>query len=662
MANAAEQNRMANAVRALAMDAVEKANSGHPGLPMGAADIVTALFRDHLKFDAGNPHWPDRDRFVLSAGHGSAMLYALLYLSGYPDITLDDVGNFRQIDAKTAGHPEHGAISGIETTTGPLGQGLGNAVGMALAERMLAARHGKALVDHFTYVLVSDGDLMEGISQESSALAGHLKLNKLIAFWDNNGISIDGPLSLADSVDQVKRFEANGWNAVHVDGHDQAAISAAIAAAKRSDKPTLIACRTTIGFGAPHKAGTSGVHGSPLGPEELAGAKKALGWNHGPFEIPDDLRKAWAAIGKRGAEARAAWQARLDKTKPKAKAEFERVMAGILPKGLDKALRGFKQKALDDTKPAGSRKFSEAVITLLGQELPEFVSGSADLTPSNNTLGKGMRAIAPHDYSGSFVHYGIREHGMAAAMNGLALHGGLIPASGTFLVFSDYCRPSIRLAALMEQRVIYVMTHDSIGVGEDGPTHQPVEHLAALRAIPNLRVMRPADLTETVECYDNALKTANRPSLFALSRQNCAPMRKSFVARNLSALGAYELFPADGKAEASLFASGSEVQIAAAARDALQAAGIGTRLVSVPCMDLFLEQPESYRRRIIGRAKAKVAVEAGIRMGWDGIIGLDGLFIGMHGFGACGPFQKVYDKFAITPEAIVAAVKGKLGR
>jgi transketolase len=662
MANAAEQNRMANAVRALAMDAVEKAKSGHPGLPMGAADIVTTLFRDHLKFDAGNPHWPDRDRFVLSAGHGSAMLYALLYLSGYPDITLDDIKNFRQIDSKTAGHPEHGAISGIETTTGPLGQGLGNAVGMALAERMLAARHGKALVDHHTYVLVSDGDLMEGISQESSALAGHLKLNKLIAFWDNNGISIDGPLSLADSVDQVKRFEANGWNAVHVDGHDQAAISAAIVEAKRSDKPTLIACRTTIGFGAPHKAGTAAAHGAPLGAEELAGAKKALGWNHGPFEIPDDLRKAWLAIGSRGKEARLAWQGRLEKTGSRGRAEFERVMSGTLPKGLDKALRGFKQKAVDDTKPAGSRKYSEAVISLLAEALPEFVSGSADLTPSNNTLGKGMRAIAPGDYSGSFVHYGIREHGMAAALNGLALHGGLIPASGTFLVFSDYCRPSIRLASLMEQRVIYVMTHDSIGVGEDGPTHQPVEHLAALRAIPNLRVMRPADLTETVECYENALKTANRPSLFALSRQDCAPMRKAFVAKNLSALGAYELFPAEGKAEATLFSSGSEVQLAATARETLQAAGIGTRLVSVPCMDLFLEQPESYRRRIIGRAKAKVAVEAGIRMGWDGIIGLDGLFVGMHGFGSCGPFQKVYDKFAITPEAIVAAVKGKLGR
>ncbi len=662
MANAAQQDRMANAIRALAMDMVQKANSGHPGLPMGCADIATVLFRDHLKFDAANPYWSDRDRFVLSAGHGSALLYAVLYLAGYPGISLEDIKQFRQIGSKTAGHPEHGFIPGIETTTGPLGQGIANAVGMALAERLLAARHGKALVDHYTYVLASDGDLMEGISQEASALAGHLKLNKLIVFWDDNGISIDGPLSLADSVDQVKRFEANGWNAFHIDGHDQEAISAAIAKAKKSDKPTLIACKTTIGFGAPTKAGTAGVHGSPLGAEELAGAKKKLGWEYGPFEVPKDLMDAWRAIGKQGAKAHAEWQERFNKVKPKAKAEFERVIAGVLPKGLDKAFRDFKHKAAAETAELGTRKTSETVLGVIAEAVPEFMSGSADLTHSNFTQGKGMKAVTPTDFSGSFVHYGIREHGMAAAMNGMALHGGLIPASGTFFVFSDYCRPSIRLAALMEQRVLHIMTHDSIGVGEDGPTHQPIEHLASLRAIPHLQVFRPADMTETLECYEVALKAEKRPSLFALSRQNCPQYRKTFTPKNLSSLGAYELMPAEGKAEVTLFASGSEVQIAAKARETLQAAGIGTRLVSVPCMDLFEEQPEAYRKKIIGRSKVKIGVEAGLRLGWDWIIGLNGLFVGMSDFGASGPAAKVYEKFGITPEAIVSAAKGKLGR
>jgi len=662
MPNTALQDRMANAIRALAIDAVEKANSGHPGLPMGAADVATVIFRDHLKFEAAKPGWPDRDRFVLSAGHGSMLLYALLYLTGYPGIGIEDIKQFRQIGSKTAGHPEHGFIPGIETTTGPLGQGIANAVGMALAERMLAAQYGKALVDHHTYVLASDGDLMEGISQEAIALAGHLKLNRLIVCWDDNGISIDGPLTLADSVDQVKRFQAAGWNAVHVDGHDQAAISAAITAAKASDKPTMIACKTTIGFGAPTKAGKASSHGAPLGAEEAAGAKKALGWSAAPFEVPEDVRKAWLDAGMRGAGEYAAWEARLGKAKPRLKAEFERTMSGALPKGFEKAVRVFKQQATTETAAIATRKTSEMVLGMLADAVPELISGSADLTHSNYTLPKGMESVSPGNYAGRYVHYGIREHGMAAAMNGIALHGGLIPASGTFFVFSDYCRPSIRLAALMEQRVLHVMTHDSIGVGEDGPTHQPVEHLAALRAIPNLNVFRPADLTETVEAYECAMTSAKTPSLFALSRQNLPQFRKAFTAKNLTAQGAYELLPAEGRAEVTLFASGSEVSIAAKARELLQAAGIGTRLVSVPCYDLFMAQPEAYRRKVIGRAKVKVAVEAAIRMGWDAIIGADGLFVGMHGFGASGPYQKVYEKFGITPEAVAAAARERLGR
>jgi transketolase len=662
MSNSAHQNTMANAIRALAMDMVEQAKSGHPGLPMGCADIATVLFTEHLKFDSSAPHWPDRDRFVLSAGHGSALLYALLHLTGYADMTLEELKNFRQLGSRTAGHPEHGHATGIETTTGPLGQGIANAVGMALAERMLAARHGAALVNHHTYVLVSDGDLMEGISQEAIALAGHLRLSRLIVLFDDNGISIDGPLSLADSVDQVARVEAAGWHATRVDGHDQAAISAAIAAAKKSDRPTLIACKTTIGYGAPKKAGTAGVHGSPLGAEELAGAKKALGWDHGAFVIPKEIGAEWADAGRRGVAARKAWELRLSHAKPKARAEFERVMSGELPAGFDRAIKALKVKAAAETAAIATRKTSEQVIEALGAVLPEFVSGSADLTHSNFTKGKAMAAVSAADFSGAFLHYGIREHGMAAAMNGMALHGGLIPASGTFFVFSDYCRPSIRLAALMEQRVLHVMTHDSIGVGEDGPTHQPVEHLAAMRAIPNLNMMRPADLMETAEAYEVALKSTKRPTVFALSRQNLPQFRKSVNARNQVALGAYELLPAEGKAAVTLFASGSEVAIAAAARALLARDGIGARLVSVPCMELFLEQPEAYRRKIIGRAKVKVAVEAGIRMGWDALIGLDGIFIGMNSFGASGPATKVYQKFGITAEAVAAAAKAKIAK
>jgi len=652
---------MANAIRALSMDAVEAAKSGHPGLPMGAADIATVLFRNHLKYDPADPAWPDRDRFILSAGHGSMLLYSLLHLIGVKGVSLDDLKAFRQLHSKTPGHPEFGHTPGVETTTGPLGQGLANAVGFAMAERFMAHRFGK-LVDHHTYVLASDGDLMEGISQEAITLAGHLKLSKLIVLFDDNGISIDGPLSVSDTTDQLKRFESAGWNAVRIDGHDSVAIDAAIAAAKKSDKPSLIACVTTIGYGAPTKAGKSSSHGSPLGAEELKGAKEKLGWKHGPFEIPAEIRKLWGATGQRGAGAHAEWMSRLEKTGPKLKAEFARVIAGELPKAYAKAMKTLKAEAAAQPQEVATRRASEITLEHISPVLPELISGSADLTGSNNTRTKDMGIVKPGDFSGRFVHYGIREHAMAAAMNGMALHGGLIPASGTFLVFSDYCRPSIRLSALMNQRVVYVMTHDSIGVGEDGPTHQPVEHVAALRAIPNVDVFRPCDVTETAEAWDCALQNRSGPSVLALTRQNLPQLRKDSGAKNLSALGAYELLGADGKAEVTLFASGSEVSLAVKARALLLEVGILARVVSVPSMTRFLAQPESYRKKIIGRAKVKIGIEAGIRLGWDALIGTDGVFIGMGGFGASGPAGKVYQHFGITAEGVVKAAKEKLKR
>ncbi len=661
MANSADHTAMANAVRALAMDSVEKAKSGHPGLPMGAADIATVLFREHLVFDPTAPHWPNRDRFILSAGHGSMLLYALLHLIGVEDVTLADLQAFRQLGSKTPGHPEFGHTAGVETTTGPLGQGLSMAVGMALAERLLAHRFGK-LVDHHTYVLASDGDLMEGISQEAITLAGHLQLAKLIVLFDDNGITIDGALSVADSTDQIKRFESAGWHAERIDGHDEKAISAAITRAKACGKPALIACKTTIGFGAPTKAGKSSSHGSPLGAEELAGAKAALGWPHAPFEIPAAIRTLWQRTAKRGSAAHQAWQTLEAKAKPGVRSEWARVQAGELPKALTKALKILKAEAIAKPQNIATRRASEITLERISPALPELISGSADLTSSNNTRTADMGKVAPGDFSGRFVHYGIREHAMAAAMNGMALHGGLIPASGTFLVFSDYCRPAMRLSALMNQRVIYVMTHDSIGVGEDGPTHQPVEHVAALRAIPNLDVFRPCDLTETAESWECALQSRARPSVLALTRQNLPQLRPDTGAKNLTALGAYELAKADGRAEVTLFASGSEVHLAMEARRELLKKGVLARVVSVPCLDRFLEQPEAYRRKVIGRAKVKIAVEAGIRLGWDAVIGPDGAFIGMAGFGASGPAPAVFKHFGITQEAVVAAALARLKR
>jgi transketolase len=652
---------MANAIRALAMDAVEQAKSGHPGLPMGAADIATVLFGRFLKFDPADPAWPDRDRFVLSAGHGSMLLYALLHLLGYEAMTIEQIRHFRQLGSITAGHPEHGHAPGIETTTGPLGQGIATAVGMAIAERHLAAEFGADLVDHRTYVLASDGDLMEGISQEAIALAGHLKLNRLIVLFDDNGISIDGPLSLADTVDQVRRFEAAGWAATRIDGHDPEAIAAAIAQAQRSDRPSLIACRTTIGYGAPNKAGSEKCHGSPLGADEITGARAALGWSEPAFVIPTDVLTSWRSVGQRSQDTRRAWLDRLDAAPSEQRAEFERRLSGDLPQArLGEAVHAVKAKLAAEPKDTATRVAAEWALEALTPALPEMVGGSADLTGSNNTRPKGMTALSPGNYAGRFIHYGVREHGMAAAMNGMAVHGGIIPYSGTFLVFSDYCRPSIRLAALMQQRVIHVMTHDSIGLGEDGPTHQPVEHLAALRAIPNVMVFRPCDAVETLECWQLALESRAGPSVLALTRQNLRQQRKSLDAENRCAAGAYELVAAQGKAQVSLFATGSEVEIAVDAQKLLAGQGVVARVVSVPCFELLFAAPEATRKAIIGDAPVKVGIEAAIRQGWDAIIGADGAFVGMSGFGASAPYKDLYRHFGITPEAVVAAALAKL--
>ncbi len=659
----AAHDRMANAIRALAMDAVEQAKSGHPGLPMGAADIATVLFTRFLKFDPADPAWPDRDRFVLSAGHGSMLLYAVLHLLGYEAVTIEEIKRFRQLGSRTPGHPENFHTPGVETTTGPLGQGLANAVGMAIAERVLAADFGAGVVDHRTYVLASDGDLMEGISQEALALAGHLRLNKLTVLFDDNHITIDGATALSDSVDQVRRFEAAGWAAVRIDGHDPEAIAGALAAAQASDRPMLIACRTTIGYGAPHKAGSEKAHGSPLGAEEIAGARQKLGWSEPPFVIPADIRDRWRAAGARGKPARTAWLQRLHGLPAEKRAAFERRARGDLAMpALAHAVTGLKQALAASPKDIASRSASELALEHLTAALPEMIGGSADLTGSNNTRPKGMRAITPEDFSGRFIHYGIREHGMASAMNGMALHGGLIPYSGTFLVFSDYCRPSLRLAALMGQRVIHVMTHDSIGLGEDGPTHQPVEQLAALRAIPNLLVFRPCDAVETAECWELALAARTQPSVLALTRQNLPQLRRAFEARNCCAAGAYEIVPAAAKAEVSIFATGSEVAIAAQARTELAARGVDARVVSVPCFELFLAAAPEQRAAVIGDAPVRIGVEAAIRQGWDAIIGSDGAFVGMTSFGASAPYKDLYAHFGITSAAVTAAALSKLGK
>lgn len=651
-----QHDKLANAIRGLAMDGVEKAKSGHPGLPMGAADVATVLFTRVMKYDAADPRWPDRDRFVLSAGHGSMLLYSVLYLTGNGNLELEDLTRFRALESKTPGHPENFQTLGVETTTGPLGQGLATAVGMAMAERMLAAEFGKKVVDHHTYVLASDGDLMEGISQEAIALAGHQKLNKLIVLWDDNGISIDGPLTITDNVDQVARFKAAGWRSERVDGHDPDAIEAAIRRAQKSNKPTMIACKTIIGFGAPKKQGTSKAHGEALGAEELAAAKQALGITGGPFEVPAEVLKAWRGFGAAGSKAHAEWKERFAALSERKRGEFERRLKHAVPAKLDKAILAHKKALIASPQTVATRKASELALEAITPVMPELVMGSADLTPSNNTRTKAAEDFTPKTPKGRYVRYGIREHGMAAAMNGITLHGGFRTGGGTFLVFADYARPSMRLAALMGLPVVYVMTHDSIGLGEDGPTHQPVEQIASLRAMPNMRVFRPADAVETAEAWQLALERLDGPTVLALSRQNLAQLRTDATAKNKLATGAYELFAAEGgKAQVSLFASGSEVEIAVNARKLLAEKGVRARVVSVPSLELLLAQDEATQTAIIGTAPIKIAVEAGVRFGWDAVIGHDGGFVGMRSFGASGPYKEVYQHFGITPEAVVDA-------
>jgi transketolase len=645
---------LANAIRALSMDAVEAANSGHPGLPMGMADVATVLFTRFLKFDPAAPDWPDRDRFILSAGHGSMLLYSLLHLTGYPEMTLEQLKHFRQLGSITAGHPEYGHAPGIETTTGPLGQGLANAVGMALAERMLNARFGDELVDHHTYALAGDGCLMEGISHEAIDLAGHLRLSKLIVLFDDNSISIDGPTALSTSMNQLARFEAAGWEVHQIDGHNEEEILSAITVSRRSERPSLIACKTIIGYGAPNKQGTAAVHGSPLGADEIAKAREILGWDHGPFEVPEPILNAWRGCSAYGKSERQAWLGRM-RDDPR-RDEFARAQSPRIGPALDEAIARVKAKFASESPKLATRQSSQAVLEELTKALPSLIGGSADLTGSNGTRTKAAKPIKPGDFSGNYIHYGVREHAMAAAMNGMALHGGFIPFGGTFLTFSDYSRPAIRLGALMGLRVIHVMTHDSIGLGEDGPTHQPVEHFAALRAIPNLLVFRPADAMEAAECWAAALAAEKTPSIMCLTRQGLPALpARGEPGENLCARGAYVVHEPDAARQVTILATGSEVQLALAAALALDAEGIPAAAVSMPSWELFRRQPQDYRGAVLGDAP-RIAVEAGVRFGWDEWIGA-GAFVGMTGFGASAPAGALYEHFGITAVAATAAAR-----
>ncbi len=649
---------MANAVRALSMDAVERAQSGHVGLPLGMADAATVLFTDIMTFDAADPAWPDRDRFILSAGHGSMLHYAVLHLLGYDSVSLDDIRNFRQLGATTPGHPENFITAGVETTTGPLGQGLANAVGMAMAERHLNARFGDDLVDHRTYVIAGDGCLMEGVSQEAITLAGHLRLHKLIVLFDDNAVTIDGALNTSDSTDQLQRFQASGWDVERVDGHDPDAVRAALKRAQTTDRPSLIACKTIIGYGAPTIAGTGKAHGGPYGEEEIAGIRQSLGWSHAPFDIPQPVLDAWRTAGARGRSDRQAWEQR-HAASPQA-AAFDAAMNRAAPADLEERARAHKRAVVEGGKNDATRKWSGAALEVLTEAVPELIGGSADLTGSNNTKTSHTRPMTPDDWAGRYVHYGVREHAMAAAMNGMALHGGIRPYSGTFLVFSDYSRAAIRLGALMNLPVVHVMTHDSIGLGEDGPTHQPVEHLASLRAMPNLKVFRPCDGVETMECWQAALDAQAGPSIMALTRQKVTSARRDRLDDNPSAQGGYVLAPAPGDERAVLIATGSEVEIALQAQAQLAEAGIGARVVSMPCMELFAHQDPVYRRDVLGGDLPKVAVEAGVRFGWDQWIGPDGGFVGMESFGASAPYQRLYAHFGITAERVADKVRDVL--
>jgi len=656
--NEVSLNDMANAIRFLAADAVEKANCGHPGMPMGAADFTTVLYSKFLKIDPQKPDWPDRDRVILSAGHGSMLLYAVNHLVGFSDMTIEEIKNFRQLGSKTPGHPEYGHTLGVETTTGPLGQGISTAVGMAIAEKIQNAKYGDAIVDHKTYVIASDGDLMEGISQEAISLAGHLKLSKLIVLFDDNNISIDGAIDLSDSTDQLMRFEASGWNVNRVDGHNHDEIETAIQEAIKSDKPSLIACKTKIGFGSPSKEGKSSSHGAPLGAEDIAQMKKNLNWNYEEFEIPSDIKDAWRLVGLKNSSKRQEWEERLSNNKDK-EIEFLKDIDGQISEELDKEINEIK-KVFSDEKPGwATRKSSQEVLETINKVLPNTIGGSADLTGSNNTKTKNINIIDSNNFTGRFIHYGIREHGMAAAMNGIALHKGLIPYSGTFLVFSDYCRPSIRLAALMDIKVIHVMTHDSIGLGEDGPTHQPVEHLPSLRAIPNLNVFRPADTTETAECWSLAIKSKG-PSIIALSRQGCPHLRNTYEEKNKSSLGAYELKSSDGETQVNLIATGSEVSLAVEVYDELKNDGINSRVVSAPSFELLNKQDNDYIDKTLGQSGLRVGIEASTGLGWHNYLGDQGLFIGMNSFGASAPADQLYKNFGIDKENIINKIKEKL--
>ena len=649
-----QEKQMANAIRFLSAEMIEKAKSGHPGMPLGIADVATVLFAKYLKINPQNPRWFDRDRFVLSAGHASSLLYSLFYLLGYKDIELDDLRNFRQLGAKTAGHPEYGHLEGIDMTTGPLGQGISSAVGMALAEKIIAAKYGSDVCNHYTYVIMGDGCLMEGISEEAIALAGHWKLNKLIAFWDNNNVTIDGNVSLASSTDQIARFKANGWNTIAVDGHDCCQIERAIKKAQKSDKPTMIACKTTIGFGAPNKCNSPKCHGAPLGADELALMREKLGWTAEPFAVPDAILQMWRTAGKRCAGLDKEWEKR---AKAKGK-EFMDAIAGKLPKGWDKELNKLKEQAVKEQITVASRKASQMCLETIMPHLPQLIGGSADLAGPNMVLTKTSKNITAKDFSGNNIEYGVREHAMGAIMNGMALHGGIIPFGGTFFVFSDYLRPSMRLAALMGLHTIYVMTHDSIGVGEDGPTHQPIEHLASFRAMPNMLTFRPCDVVETAEAWALAIEQERTPSILALSRQNL-PLLRQDAKINMSARGGYIIAGDDKKRQATLIATGSEVGLAIEARNKLKQDGIEVAVVSMPCTELFDAQDISYQEQILG-TKPRIAVEAASKFGWEKYVGLNGDIIGMDGFGASAPAAELYKYFGITVDEVVDAVKDAL--
>ena len=653
---------LANAIRFLSVDAVQKANSGHPGLPMGMADVATVLFKYYLRFNPKNPDWINRDRFVLSAGHGSMLLYSLLYLTGYKSISIKDIQNFRQLKSICAGHPEYKKKSGIETTTGPLGQGLSNAIGMTIAEEVMKKRFGSNLINHRTYVIASDGDFMEGVSHEAMSLAGHLKLKNLVVFFDNNKISIDGSTALAVSDNYKKRFESYGWNFQEVNGHNEKQISKAIKKTLKSKKPSLISCKTIIGYGSPNKSGKASSHGAALGDKEVALVRKKLKWKYKPFEIPKEILSEWRKIGKRGDLQEKKWNVVYNKKSKKVKDEFSRVINGKLPKNLDKIIDEEKRKFFDLKPNIASRQSSASILEAITKNLPELVGGSADLSGSNNTKTKYSTIIKPSNFKGNYIHYGVREHAMAGIMNGMALHGGILPYGGTFLIFLDYCKPALRLSAFMGLRVIYIFSHDSIGLGEDGPTHQPIEHLAHLRAIPNLNVFRPADTIETLECWEIALKSSTNPSVIALSRQKLPFVTETLTKKNMSNLGGYELKKTNLNPEVTLIASGSEVQIAIEALNKLQEININSKVISMPCQELFDKQSKEYKEKIIDKNSIKISIEASSIYGWEKYVGPDGISLGIKSFGKSAPYKKIYEHFNLTSGNVVKLAKKMLGK